>query len=123
MRMSLFYLYPLAALIYFWKNNSMARISLLFVLSCVWQLSFAQSKQKIYTPVIQTCNCNFKIDSSYMASVPVRLKPDSTFLYRPDSSFQKVCGYLIVPENRKKVTSRMIKLPFIVLKSKNPGKN
>ncbi|OQP60637.1 alpha/beta hydrolase [Niastella vici] len=73
-------------------------------------------------PSIQTCNCNFKIDSSYIASAPPRLKPDSTFPYKIDSSFQTVCGYLIVPENRKKASSKMIKLPFIVLKSKSQDK-
>ncbi|MBD0287361.1 MAG: alpha/beta fold hydrolase [Flavisolibacter sp.] len=57
-----------------------------------------------------------------MASVPPQLKADSIFSHKIDSSFQTLCGYLIVPENRKKVSSKMIKLPFIVLKSKNPDK-
>jgi pimeloyl-ACP methyl ester carboxylesterase len=32
------------------------------------------------------------------------------------------CGYLIVPENRKKYNSKKIKLPFIIVKSKNQDK-
>lgn len=39
-----------------------------------------------------------------------------------DSSFQTRCGYLIVPENRKKPNSPKIKLPFIIAYSKNPDK-
>jgi pimeloyl-ACP methyl ester carboxylesterase len=97
------------------------RFSLLLVLLYTSHTSYSQNKKR-YQPYIQTCNCNFKLDSSYMASVPAQLKADSTFLYRADSSFKTLCGYLIVPENRNKPSSRMIKLPFIVLKSKNPGK-
>jgi pimeloyl-ACP methyl ester carboxylesterase len=40
-----------------------------------------------------------------------------------DSSFHTQCAYLIVPENRKKNNGKLIKLPFILVKSKNPGKN
>jgi pimeloyl-ACP methyl ester carboxylesterase len=39
-----------------------------------------------------------------------------------DSSFQTRCGYLLVPENRKKQDSRIIKLPFIIAYSKKPDK-
>jgi pimeloyl-ACP methyl ester carboxylesterase len=39
-----------------------------------------------------------------------------------DSSFQTQCGYLVVPENRKKKNEKTIKLPFIVVKSKNVNK-
>lgn len=39
-----------------------------------------------------------------------------------DSSFRTRCAYLIVPENRKKATEKTIKLPFMVVESKNPGK-
>jgi pimeloyl-ACP methyl ester carboxylesterase len=39
-----------------------------------------------------------------------------------DSSFKTNCGYLIVPENRKKNNGKTIKLPFIVVYSKNPAK-
>jgi pimeloyl-ACP methyl ester carboxylesterase len=99
----------------------MVRISLLLLFVYSFQVSYSQNK-KGYTPSMQTCPCNFKIDSSYMASVPARLKADSTFPYKIDSSFQTICGYLIVPENRKKAASKMIRLPFIVLKSKSPDK-
>jgi pimeloyl-ACP methyl ester carboxylesterase len=82
---------------------------------------YSQNK-KSYQPTIQKCNCNFKIDSSYLATAPSQLRADSTFPYRIDSSFQALCAYLVVPENRKKASSRMIKLPFILLKSKNDQK-
>jgi pimeloyl-ACP methyl ester carboxylesterase len=99
----------------------MFRLQLFLLFLYSFQLSYGQNK-KNYRPAIQPCNCNFKIDSSYMASVPSQLKPDSTFSYKVDSSFQSFCGYLVVPENRKKASSKMIRLPFIVLKSKNPYK-
>lgn len=98
----------------------MPRFILFLLLLPSFQVSFSQSK-KVYKPVIQPCNCSFKLDSSYLASVPSQLKADSTFLYKVDSSFQALCAYLLVPENRKKASSRMIKLPFIVLKTKNPN--
>jgi pimeloyl-ACP methyl ester carboxylesterase len=40
-----------------------------------------------------------------------------------DSSFHTRCAYLIVPENRKKNNGKLIKLPFILVNSKNPGKS
>ncbi len=63
------------------------------------QISVAQKKQS-YTPRIEPCDCPVEVDSS----------------------FQTECGYLIVPENRKKKNSKMIKLPFVWVKSKNPAK-
>ncbi|MVT11275.1 alpha/beta fold hydrolase [Chitinophaga tropicalis] len=39
-----------------------------------------------------------------------------------DSSFKTRCGYLVVPENRKKNNGKTIQLPFIVVESKNPNK-
>jgi pimeloyl-ACP methyl ester carboxylesterase len=99
----------------------MVRFSVLLLFVYSFQAGYGQNK-KVYKPAIQTCNCNFKIDSSYRATAPARLKADSTFPYQIDSSFKTICGYLIVPENRKKAASKMIRLPFIVLKSKNPGK-
>ncbi|GAB4022643.1 alpha/beta fold hydrolase [Spirosoma koreense] len=39
-----------------------------------------------------------------------------------DSSFRTRCAYLIVPENRRKNNGKTIKLPFIVVESKNPAK-
>lgn len=39
-----------------------------------------------------------------------------------DSSFRTRCAYLIVPENRKKANGKTIKLPFILVESKNPTK-
>jgi pimeloyl-ACP methyl ester carboxylesterase len=99
----------------------MVRLALCLILFYSFEGSFGQNK-KVYQPAIQTCNCNFRLDSSYLASAPPQLRTDSSFPFKNDSSFQTLCGYLIVPENRKKASSRMIKLPFIVLKSKNPNK-
>lgn len=39
-----------------------------------------------------------------------------------DSSFHTRCAYLVVPENRKKNNGKTIKLPFIIVESKNPNK-
>ncbi len=39
-----------------------------------------------------------------------------------DSSFHTRCAYLVVPENRKKNNGKTIKLPFIIVESKNTGK-
>jgi pimeloyl-ACP methyl ester carboxylesterase len=77
---------------------------------------------KTYKPKIEPCDCQFKVDSSYTAIAPKELQSQFIFQNKIDSSFQTQCGYLIVPENRNKASSRMIRLPFIILKSKNPGK-
>jgi pimeloyl-ACP methyl ester carboxylesterase len=77
---------------------------------------------KPYTPQIEFCDCRFKVDSNYLASLSSPSKADSVFPYTIDSSFKTQCGYLIVPENRKRISSKRIKLPFIILKSKNPDK-
>ena len=61
--------------------------------------AYAQ-KKPAYTPAIEPCDCSVKIDSS----------------------FGTRCGYLIVPENRTRNNGKTIKLPFIVVKSKNPDK-
>jgi hypothetical protein len=42
----------------------MARFSLLLVLVYSFHVGYSQNK-KVYKPSMQTCNCNFKIDSSY----------------------------------------------------------
>ena len=63
------------------------------------QFASAQQKQPVKRPV-EPCACPVKIDSS----------------------FKTRCGYLIVPENRKKNNGKTIKLPFIVVESKNPNK-
>lgn len=84
-------------------------------------VTYAQ-KTLSYQPRIETCDCRFKVDSSYIANAPEKLKADSVFPYKVDSSFTTRCGYLVVPENRKKASSRSIKLPFIIVESKNPDK-
>ena len=83
---------------------------------------FATYAQKKYSPTIEICDCRFKMDSSYAAIAPASIKSNLSLPINIDSSFQTQCGYLIVPENRKNSKSKMIKLPFIVLKSKNPKK-
>lgn len=80
------------------------------------------SAQKTYKPEIQYCDCRFKIDSIYRATAPPLLRADSIYPYKIDSSFQTRCGYLVVPENRTKAASKRIRLPFIVLQSKNPNR-
>lgn len=39
-----------------------------------------------------------------------------------DSSFKVDCAYLVVPENRRKNNGKMIRLPFVLVHSKNPAK-
>lgn len=95
-------------------------------LSCIilffaLQGSYAQ-KVKQYTPTIVRCDCQFKMDSSYIATAPPQLKSEFKFQNKIDSSYETLCGYLIVPENRKKASSKKIQLPFILVKSKNPHK-
>lgn len=43
-------------------------------------------------------------------------------LFRADSSLKTRCGYLLVPENRAKKGSKIIKLPYIIAESPNPNK-
>ncbi len=78
--------------------------------------------QKQIIPRIETCDCNFKLDPNYLAIVPTAQKSDTVFQNKIDNSFKTECGYLIVSENRKKTNSKTIKLPFIIVKSKNPNK-
>ncbi|HUS03763.1 MAG TPA: alpha/beta hydrolase [Chitinophagaceae bacterium] len=84
--------------------------------------SFCISAQKNSIPKIETCNCNFKLDANYLAIAPAVLKSDTIFQNKIDSSFKTQCGYLLVPENRRKSNSKIIKLPFIIVRSKNPDK-
>ncbi|MVN90318.1 alpha/beta fold hydrolase [Mucilaginibacter sp. HME9299] len=63
------------------------------------------------------------IDSNFLKTAPSLVKAEYSVPFaKIDSSFRTKCGYLIVPENRSKTTSKMVKLPFIVLESKNPFK-
>src|ERR1700743_266106 len=39
-----------------------------------------------------------------------------------DSTFHTHCAYMLVPENRQRKNSPLIKVAFIVLESKNPAK-
>ncbi|MBE9661957.1 alpha/beta fold hydrolase [Mucilaginibacter myungsuensis] len=78
---------------------------------------------KRYTPKIEPCDCRFKIDSSFVKILPDYLKTTYSEPFpKIDSSFKTRCGYLIVPENRNKRNAKIVKLPFIVVESKNPNK-
>jgi pimeloyl-ACP methyl ester carboxylesterase len=78
----------------------MRRLLVLFIIvTCLIQNSYSQ-KKPVYVPGIEPCACQVKTDSNY--------------------SHQ--CGYLIVPENRKKANGKIVKLPFIIAKSNNPNK-
>lgn len=95
--------------------------SLILLLCLLTGTAIAQ--QKKYIARVEPCNCHFLMDSNFVKSAPANLKP---FLAAPlekiDSSFKTRCGYLIVPENRAKANSEMIKLPYIIVESKNPEK-
>jgi pimeloyl-ACP methyl ester carboxylesterase len=74
-------------------------LAFIIAVTCFIQVAYSQKKQT-YVPRIESCDCPVKVDSSY----------------------SNQCGYLIVPENRKKANGKTIKLPFIVAKSNNPNK-
>jgi pimeloyl-ACP methyl ester carboxylesterase len=81
------------------------------------------AQQKKFTPKIETCSCRFMMDSDFIKTAPANLKTAFSAPFdKIDSSFKTKCGYLIVPENRNKRNSRLIKLPFIIVESKNPSK-
>lgn len=84
------------------------------------QIAFSQKTN--YVPRIEACDCNFKIDSNFVRLAPPNLRNDTVFQNRIDSNVKTQCGYLIVPENRKKSSSKTIRLPFIIVKSKNENK-
>lgn len=100
----------------------MKRITLLLGSIIVLYSHCYSQKIKAVKPRIESCDCNFKMDSVYLSLVPPALKTNTTFQKTFDSSFTTTCGYLLVPENRSKSSAKTIKLPFIILHSKNPGK-
>lgn len=71
----------------------------LIAVTCFVSVSYCQKKQT-YVPRIEPCDCPVKVDSTY----------------------NNQCGYLVVPENRKKANGKTVKLPFIIAKSNNPNK-
>ncbi|PWV56865.1 alpha/beta fold hydrolase [Chitinophaga sp. S165] len=79
----------------------MKKAILLSLIINIFLFAAARSQQKkAYQPVIEPCACPVKIDSS----------------------FKTTCAYLVVPENRKKQNGKTVKLPFIIVESKNPDK-
>lgn len=64
------------------------------------QASSPRQQAQVDPPVIEPCACPITVDSS----------------------FKTHCAYLVVPENRAKTTGKTIKLPFIIVESKNPNK-
>jgi len=111
------------------SNKAIVSMNMKKYVTCVFivivafaKISFAQSKQT-YTPKIEACDCRFRVDSNFLKIAPKKLQTIfSNPLNKIDSSFETKCGYLIVPENRNKKNSNLVKLPFIVVKSKNPDK-
>jgi len=97
-------------------------IKILFGFFITFGISSTLLSQKQVVPRVEICDCSFKLDPNYLAIVPPALKSDTVFQNNIDTSFKTECGYLIVPENRKKTNSKNIKLPFIIVKSKNPNK-
>jgi pimeloyl-ACP methyl ester carboxylesterase len=85
-------------------------------------LSLPAVAQKKYTPKIETCDCRFTADSNFTKLMPESFRSDWVFTVKQDSAFTARCGYLIVPENRNNPASKMVRLPFVVLQGKNPGK-
>ena len=73
---------------------------LLIIASIVFLPASYAQKKATAIPFIEPCECAIKIDST----------------------FKTRCGYLVVPENRKKNNGKTIRLPFIVVKSNNPNK-
>lgn len=77
----------------------MKKIAFLAFITIISSVAPAQ-QHPAYTPVIEPCACPVKIDSS----------------------FKTRCAYLVVPENRQKNNGKTVKLPFIIVESKNPNK-
>ncbi|HEY3826660.1 MAG TPA: alpha/beta hydrolase [Bryobacteraceae bacterium] len=46
----------------------------------------------------------------------------SDCIYQADSAHKTRCGYLVVPENRHRPQSKVIKLPYIYVESSNPAR-
>ncbi len=81
---------------------------------------FAQTKPQ---PRIEPCSCRFTTDPKAVESFPPEYRNRFQPLDKIDSSFKAECGYLIVPENRQKKNSPLIKLPYVIVRSKNPAKH
>ena len=63
----------------------------------------------------------FQLSASYAQKTQPSIEASACPI-KVDSSFKTRCGYLIVPENREKTNGKTIKLPFILVESKNPHK-
>lgn len=72
------------------------RTTLLITLLICHTIASAQAKRR----PIEPCACPVKVDSSFKVD----------------------CAYLIVPENRRKRNGKVIKLPFVIVHSKNSDK-
>lgn len=102
--------------------RSKAALMLLLCLAAFNIKIHAQGKH--YRPVIEKSDGRFMIDSEFIKGAPQRLKAFYSVPFpRIDSSFNTTCGYLVVPENRSRPGSGMVRLPFIILRSKNPHKH
>ncbi len=98
-------------------------LSVLPLITIILTVNVSIAQKEAYSPVVENCDCQFKMDSNFIKIAPAYLKSFFSLPFEKiDSSFKTKCGYLIVPENRNKKTSNLIKLPFIIVKSKNPNK-
>lgn len=101
----------------------MIKSSLIALIGLLVSSGISNAQDKNYTPRIEECDCRFTVDPEFLKSAPEAFKTSfAQPVAKIDSSFKTQCGYLIVPENRNKKRSNMIKLPFIIVKSKNPNK-
>lgn len=114
-----FTLHPNSVLFTFIGMSGIIKTALLTVLLSSNVVAFAQTNQQRIEP----CSCNFEVDQQAVNSFPPEYRNRFRPLDKVDSSFKADCGYLIVPENRQKKNSRMIKLPYIIVRSKNPTKH
>jgi pimeloyl-ACP methyl ester carboxylesterase len=95
----------------------MIKTTFYIILICLCNMGASAQRVRI-----ESCGCDFKVDPEVMKTMPANVRQYNQSPALPDSSFKKQCGYLIVPENRKKKNSKLIKLPFIIVRSKNPNK-
>jgi pimeloyl-ACP methyl ester carboxylesterase len=119
-KMSVFYPSRQLSHFYLYYMTGIFKITLLAAFLSFNVVAFGQTNGQAR---IEPCSCSFKIDQEAIESFPPAYRDRLSPLDRIDSSFKADCGYLIVPENRLRKGSRMIKLPYIIVRSKNPAKH
>jgi pimeloyl-ACP methyl ester carboxylesterase len=73
------------------------------------------------TLVLALAGLPFLLSASYAQNRQPAIEPSGCPI-KIDSSFKTRCGYLVVPENRGKSNGKFVKLPFIMVETKNPHK-